>query len=767
MGQLKLSNVRLLDGIFGTSQELGKQYLLQLDPDRLLAPCFEAMGKTPKAPRYGGWEARGIAGHSLGHWLSACALMYSATKDKQLLERVSYTVGELSSVQDEQGYVSGVKREVYDTVFSGDFTVERFSLAGEWVPWYSIHKLYQGLIDVYRETDMQAALDCVIRLADWAKQGIDRLTDEQMEKMLICEHGGMNEVFAELYQITGNHDYLSAAERFTDKTVIQPLLHEQDKLEGLHANTQIPKIIGAAAIGTEDYLHAAQFFYDTVTGHRSYVIGGNSNFEHFEKIDTELLGTQTCETCNTNNMLKLTSMLFDRSHDSRYFDYYEKALFNHILASQDPDSGMKTYFMSTAPGHLKVYCTPENSFWCCTGTGMENPARYGRDIYYSADDSLYVNLFISSEVQWNGMTISQKTNFPYSPVSRLTIEEGEGEFTLKIRIPSWNEGELAAGINQKMVQRRTKDGYAQFCRVFEELYQKDGTGYLEIKRYFKKGDTVDIGMHLALTAVPAKDDTHKIAFQYGPIVLAGCLGTERFPESDIQDVHTALDSVERTVVPPIVTEETDVRRFVHLVDPDTLSFCLELDHDQILLQPFYAVHHQRYTLYWQHYTAEEFAALCHEREIYERKLEQITVDTVRPNEQQSELDHQLAGAHTRCGYALPASCGYRLAIGEDGYFSYTLNAKDANYLMVSYWGSDDCFTMDEVFYTRSFDILYGKRKMATKHLRTECPESIIHDFYKLPKNHADTITITFRTKGAGTAAGGIFGVRTVKEKLCE
>ncbi|WP_174879791.1 beta-L-arabinofuranosidase domain-containing protein, partial [Metabacillus niabensis] len=383
-----MEKVSLLNGIFKDSQEKGMEYLLYLDVDRLIAPCYEAVGKPPKKPRYGGWESTGISGHSIGHWLSAAATMYSLTSNEQLKQKLDYAIEELEIVQsfDDKGYVSGFSRSCFDLVFTGEFEVDNFSLSGGWVPWYSIHKIYAGLIDTYNLTGNEKALAIVIKLADWAKNGTDQLTDEQFQKMLICEHGGMNEAMADLYMITKNKDYLELAKRFCHQSILQPLANEVDELQGKHANTQIPKVIGAAKLyeitGDKTYKKMAQFFWKQVTRHRSYVIGGNSINEHFGPSDTEELGITTTETCNTYNMLKLTEHLFHWSQDVEYIDYYERALYNHILASQDPDSGMKTYFVSTQPGHFKVYCSPDESFWCCTGTGMENPARYTRNIYY-------------------------------------------------------------------------------------------------------------------------------------------------------------------------------------------------------------------------------------------------------------------------------------------------------------------------------------------------------------------------------------------------
>ena len=291
-----MDNVTLLEGLFKTSQDKGKEYLLYLDVDRLAAPCYEAVSQTARKPRYGGWESTPISGHSIGHWLSAASAMVAAAYDGQLKEKIDYTVDELAHIQsfDKDGYVSGFPRTCFDKVFTGDFEVEHFSLAGSWVPWYSIHKIFAGLIDAYSLAGNGKALEVVARLADWAKRGTDRMDDTQFQKMLICEHGGMNEAMANLYSLTGNRDYLDLSVRFCHKAILDPLSRWLDELEGKHANTQIPKVIGAARLyeltGNEDYQRAAVFFWNEVTKRRSYIIGGNSIGEHFgppnqEKLD--------------------------------------------------------------------------------------------------------------------------------------------------------------------------------------------------------------------------------------------------------------------------------------------------------------------------------------------------------------------------------------------------------------------------------------------------------------------------------------------------
>lgn len=759
MGYVK--HVTLSEGMFRTSQETGKQYILSLEPDRLLAPCREAMGQKPKAERYGGWEQREIAGHSLGHWLSAASYMYRADGDDALLKGVRYIVDELAGMQDERGYVGGVKRSVFDALTNGDFSVERFSLNGVWVPWYSVHKLYQGLIDAYVQAGVGEALAVVTGMTDWAVNLLSCLSDEQMKRMMFCEHGGMNDVFAQMYEITGKDAYRNAAIRFTDDSVLEPLGRECDELEGLHANTQLPKIIGAKRIGTEEYRRAAKFFFDTVTRERSYVIGGNSNCEHFEKPGAETLGVQTCETCNTYNMLKLAAQLFDAEHNSRYMDYYEAALYNHILASQDPDSGMKSYFMATEPGHFKVYCTPYDSFWCCTGTGMENPARYGLHIYYEDEDALYVNLFIPSVLEYRGMKISQTTCFPNAPFSKLTIEEGEGTFTLKIRVPEWNMGEMAVGMNGKQIQKPAENGHIRLITEFEELYRQEEKGYIEIKRHFKKGDTIDIGLHMGVTVRPKKDDPHRVSFFYGPIVLASMLGNQSFPETDIQAEHTALDAYPRIDAAPIITKQKDLLSLVTLYDWDTLTFSVTSDDgEQQWMRPYYSIHHQRYNLYLGVYTPKEYEELQKRQKQAEQEKESV-IDCVRPGEQQSEIDHHLRGNQMQAGYLSAASSAYRYAYGGDGYIEYTLTVSGAKEIRITYWGSDDDFSMYADTYWREFDILFDGEQIGQCSLHSERPNELFTVGYPLKKSRKGKGVLRLQTRGEKTCAGGVYRIEVI------
>ncbi len=588
-----MNKISLLNGIFKDSENKGKAYLLYLDSDRLLAPCYEAIGLNPKNYRYGGWEEREISGHSLGHYLSALSYMYIATDDVTIKEKIDYIVDELSYLQDVEktGYVSGFKKDCFDKVFSRNFTVTRFDLGDSWVPWYSIHKIYSGLLDAYKLSNNKKALEILIKLSDWAKNGLDNLTEEEFDKMLYCEHGGMCEVFGLLYEITKNKDYLNLSIRFIDKEIIYPLMKNKDELEGKHANTQIPKILGIAKLyditKDEKYKQVCELFWNIVTRERSYAIGGNSIDEHFGKIRTETLGVTTAETCNTYNMLKLTEYLYKWDHHSKYIDYYEKALYNHILASQDPISGMKTYFVSTKPGHFKVYCSLDKSFWCCTGSGMENPGKYTKNIYYVENNDIYINLFISStiELKEKNIKINQITDFPNKEKTKIIIKESNNEcYTLKIRVPYWISSDIEVLLNGKEV-----------CCDKEK-------GYISIKKLWKKGDVLEIKLNMDLHIYNSREDENKVCFMYGPLVLAGAFGREAFPESDIVEDHLKLNNHKPIEIPSIISENHNLLNKVKKVENKwNLEFELSFNNegnDVVKLIPFYNLHHERYSIYF-------------------------------------------------------------------------------------------------------------------------------------------------------------------------
>ena len=748
-----LGQVALLDGPFRRAMEVDRAYLLKLEPDRFLWPFHERAGLPTKGERYGGWARKDCVGQVSGHYLSACSLMYASTGDPKMKQRVDYLVGEIAAVQKKHGdgYAGPVRTEVWTTTFSGQIKVHKWGLGGGYVPWYVVHKTYAGLIDAYVCTGNAQALEVARGFADWAKKGTDRLTDEQFQKMLLCEHGGMNEAMANLHGLTGNPDYLALARRFDHTQIIGPLEAERDELQGKHVNTQLPKIIGSARLyeqtGEKRYETIARFFWERVVGTRSFAPGGVDFHEHFRAPGEEakFLNWDSCETCAVYNMLKLTRHLFGWRPEARYMDYYERALYNHILGSQDPKTGGLTYFYSLKPGHFKIYSTPFDSMWCCVGTGIENHAKYGDTIYYHDDDTLWVNLFIPSQLDWKekGATVRQETAFPQEDTTTLTVSTKKPqEFALRIRVPYWATKGAEVWINGG-----------------QEKVQAKPQSYLALSRTWKDGDRVKVRLPMSLHLYRARDDESLGVVMFGPLVLAGALGSEGVPE-DLCCVHNKQHS--GTPVPPVpvlVTDSREPASWVRRTDGKALRFQTQNvgKPQDVSLIPLHEVHHQRYTVYWRLLTPAEWVEEKAARDAEERlrkELEARTVDFVAPDAQ-LERAHNQQGKTTSSGAAFGRR--WRDARGG-GWFSYDMKVLPDQPvdLIVTYWGGDGG--------NRVFDILVDGRKVATQKLNTPKPGQFTGVTYRVPVECTKGKTkVTVKFQGhPGSMAGGVFGCRIVK-----
>jgi DUF1680 family protein len=452
----------------------------------------------------------------------------------------------------------------------------------------------EGLIDMYQYTGNKQALDIAIKMSDWAYHKLENLSTEQLAIMHKTEFGGMMEAAYNLYSITGNVNDKKLAEFFYHHSILDPLAQKEDKLAGNHANTQIPKIIGEARgyelTGNERERNIAEFFWQTVIDHHTYVTGGNSDHEFFFEPDqiSKHISPATTESCNTYNMLKLTRHLFTWTANAKYADYYEQALYNHILASQDPETGMVMYFLSYKPGTFKTYCTKENSFWCCVGTGFENHAKYGEGIYYHDDKGIYVNLFIPSELTWKekGIKLKQQTGYPEEATTHLTIQEiKDGNVPLYIRYPSWATSGAAVKINGRNVK----------------ISQKPGS-YIVLKKTWKTGDKIDITYPMSLHLVATNDNSNMAAVVYGPIVLAGDLGTEGI-ESPAPYGKDQLDFRNTAVPDNIVTtlniNGKKLNDWLIPVNGKQLVFkTTGVASKEITMIPYYQIDKQRYVIYW-------------------------------------------------------------------------------------------------------------------------------------------------------------------------
>ena len=622
-----LEEVRLLDGPFKHAMDMDRQYLLMLDVDRLLHTFRVNAGLPSSASPLGGWEEpKGeLRGHFAGHYLSACALMYASTGDPRVKEKGNALVAGLAACQEKlgSGYLSAYPEEFFDRVEAQKSV---------WAPYYTLHKIYAGLLDMYVYCDNAQALEVCKKFADWVIARNARLTDEQMQRMLGNEHGGMNEVLANLYGLTGEAKYLKIAQRFNHHAVLDPASRREDKLTGLHANTQIPKFIGTARqyeLTGEDWLGtASKFFWDTVVHERSYVIGGHSDGEGFspkEKL-SEAFGPSTTETCNTYNMLKLTRHLFCWEPRVEYAEYYERALFNHILASQNPADGMTCYYVPLRNGSHKEYCTPNDSFWCCTGTGIENHAKYGDSIYFHHDDILYVNLFLASELNWKakGVQVRQETQYPDEDRSKLVFRCAKPtEFNLHLRYPHWA---TVSGMEIRV------NG--------QELRLADVPGtWVAIKRVWNDGDVVEITMPFTLRTEGFKDNPNRFAYLNGPVVLAAGVDTRKPFPAVIAEDGKWLTGFQPVAGQPNTFVASGLFRIPGEPKPTSVT-----------LEPFYKIHGQRsYEVYWDRFTSAQWVGKEAEYQAQlarQREYEARTVDYVEAGMDQNERDHKFQGENT-------------------------------------------------------------------------------------------------------------------------
>ena len=604
--EFKLQQVALLPGVFKNAQQTDMTYMLALDPDRLLAPYLTEAGLTPKKKSYGNWENTGLDGHIGGHYLSALSNMYASTHNAEMNRRLDYMLVQLKRCQDKigSGYLGGTPggTAMWKDIAAGKIEADTFALNKKWVPLYNIHKLFAGLRDAYIIAGKTQAREILVRLTDYIDGVSRKLTDTQIQTMLISEHGGLNEIFADVSVITGHNKYLVLARRFSHKAILDPLIHGEDQLNGLHANMQIPKAVGFQRIsevgGDADYSKAARFFWETVVNNRTVVIGGNSVNEHFNptgnftKMITDIAGP---ETCNSYNMLKLTRHLFEKQGEVKYIDFYERVLYNHILSSQHPTHGGFVYYTSMRPKHYRVYSQPQVAMWCCVGSGMENHGKYGELIYSYRQNDVYVNLFIASRLNWaeKGLVLSQQTKFPDNETTRLLVEAVKpGAFSINVRYPHWvKAGKMQIKINGIKVP----------------FYGQPGS-YVRLDRTWKKGDEIDVRLPMDLTTEFLPDSSKYLAFLHGPIVLAA--------KTDTTDLDNLLADGDQfggyrargkmyplNTAPVLVSSDTNLAKYLKAVDgmPQTFiapELITPAKFKNLELMPFYKLHDARYMIYW-------------------------------------------------------------------------------------------------------------------------------------------------------------------------
>jgi len=762
-----LQQVRITDGPFAHAMHTNVNYLLAMEPDRLLAPYLREAGLKPQTDSYGNWENTGLDGHIGGHYLSALSLGYAATGDQALLDRLEYMLDQLKLAQEAgEGYLGGIpnSKAMWAEIKAGKIKADLFSLNDRWVPLYNIDKIFHGLRDAYEIAHREQARTMLLDLGEWMLDITAELSDEQIQQMLYSEHGGLNEVFADMAAISGDERYLVLARQFTHQKIIQPLTQHQDKLTGLHANTQIPKIIGALRVAELDddkvWEDAASFFWKTVSQHRSVSIGGNSVREHFhdEQDFTPMVeDIEGPETCNTYNMMKLSKMLFLRTGEQRYLDFYERATYNHILSSQHPEHGGLVYFTSMRPGHYRMYSSVQDSMWCCVGSGIENHSKYGELVFTHSGDSLWVNLFMPATLNWQdkGVLIQQNTRFPDDDKVTLEVNPSNDSatFTLNIRQPQWADESLQLAVNGEVVETPVADGY------------------LQLRREWQAGDTVTLSLNPALHVEQLPDGQDYYSVMYGPVVMATpvtafanehlnfvaddsrmghiAAGPVCPPEAlpiMLGEPQTFLANLERTQQPELaftVTSNVAIADPVEASAPTTLI-------------PFFRLHDARYQVYWPQLNEagfSEFVADAKAKATAASALQAITVDKVTPGEQQPEVEHDFVGENTRAG--VNNGMHWRDA---SGYFQYQLSNPDrrAKSLRITYFKGD---------VNRQFTININGEVLAEVALPVGSPAS---DFYTVDyplspsMQQADKLKLKFQA-GKDSVAGGIYGVRLIAE----
>ena len=744
-----LNNVKLLPGsLFYKAMETSEKYLLSLDINRLAYGLRKQNGLNPKAEKsYGGWENGG--GISYGHYLSGCALMYASTGDKRFLERVNMLVAEIKEAQATApdawflGGKAGLKMLRKDTLYltKPDEAGQPWDFNKEGNLWYSLHKIFAGVRDAYLYTGNEDAKVILIKLSEWLENWASKVNSDLLQAVLSVEQGGMSEVIADVHAITGEKKYLELARSFTHINTVYPVAACEDVLCARHANDQIPKFIGASRIyelsGNKVMKDASFNFWDMVLRDHTSIIGGNGLYERFGKPgeQSKRIGYSSSETCNTYNMLKLSKRLYSHSGDKKYMDYFERALYNHILASQEPETGCVSYFTSLAPGMFRYYSTPENSFWCCVGTGMENHAKYNEAIYFHNDNDLYINLFIPSELNWKekGLTIQMKTSFPESDTVNIKISKNQSyKANLFIRYPSWLSTEPSLSYNKQ-----------KLAFIIEN-------GYLRIKAAFKEGDQITLVYPQTLHIETINDDKYLSSFLYGPIVLAGELGTKDLPSSfHIESPHGGLIYPKTIDIPYFVASKTNLESWITKDAATPLKFTAKANGiaENVSLIPFYKLHHQRYALYWKLYTENEYKNLALE-----------FPDEVKIGDTKSEKEHNLKGEKTdtlRWHSAFRMHNLYRFA-KDSGWFSYDLKVNPKNqkhYLMCKFSGDEPVNTQ--------FDIIVNGTNLVSLDNYKRSPFTEVDDVFELPQSlwkGKEKVTVMFRPK-AGNTTGGLYGIR--------
>jgi DUF1680 family protein len=788
--RLPLDGVRLLGGPLKMAQDADIRYLLELEPDRMLAYYRQNAGLAPKAKPYGGWDGggRNLTGHIAGHYLSAISAMWLATGDTRFRSRADYIVGEMKLVQDRHGdgYLCALEggRACFNALAKGEIKAAAFDLNGQWSPWYTLHKTFAGLRDAYRYTGNRTALRVETKFAEWAAGVLSGLDSAQIQHMLDTEFGGMNEVLVDLYADTGDARWLRLSYDFEQPAFIGPLSRHEDVLGDKHANTQFPKLIGSAArfayTAQPVDLLAAAYFWDEVTGHHSFATGGDGTDEYFGPPDHigERVHGRTAESCNVYNMLKMSRQMFSITPDVHYADFHERALFNHAMASINPDNSRMCYMVPVGPGVTHEYQDMFDSFTCCVGTGMENHALAGDGMYFEAGDKLWVNIYAPSTAQWRdaGVDITMQTDFPIGETAKLTLRTRKPrEFTLLMRHPYWAEG-FSIALNGEAVEASAPESAAAANSatggngvVRRAMYTSPVpvSSYVQLKRTWRDGDTVEVRLPKTLRLERTPDVPTRASIMWGPLVLAGDLGPVP-PHHHVAGEDEVLVHPE-IVVPVFVAADRGLDDWIKPVqgaaghfrtvgaghEPDAEGKPNEVD-----LVPFYQVHDRTYSTYWDIVTEEQWAGMkrqyAHDAE-QARMLDAATVAlmTSTMNGSDERAFNYQAGKDIVAAYVAG-----RVGRAGRSWFSYDMPVERGHpmRLVVTYYSADRRTS------PAAFDILADGQTVAEQKIPRTDPGHFYDVSYPLPAALTaakQKITVRFQATERSQIAA-IFAVRTVR-----
>lgn len=743
INDFKLNEVVVADDYFVNALEKEIDYLKAYDEDRLVAGFLETASMKPKKPKYNGWENTEIRGHSLGHYMTAAAQAVAQTGDKELKEKLEYIVSELSKSQLKSGYLSAFPETLFDNVENKKPC---------WVPWYTMDKIISGLTAAYTLAGIKQALLVVTRLGDWVYNRVSKWDSNTQNTVLAVEYGGMNEAMYDLYKVTKDEKHAMAAHMFDELPLFEELEKGNDILNGKHANTTIPKFLGAlyryVARGClkedEFYFNAARKFFDIVVENHTYITGGNSEWEHFGEsriLDAERTNCN-CETCNTYNMLKLARELFRLTADKKYADFYENTFLNAIMSSQNPKTGMTMYFQPMATGFFKVYSTPFDSFWCCTGTGMENFTKCNDSIYFHNEDTVFVNQFITSRLDWQekGFVLEQNSDIPNSEKTTFTITSSRGDVKLAVRIPDWSAGKIKVLVNEDDVKPEVKNGY--------------------IMLKVNDRDKIQLSIPMKVAAYPLYDNEHCIGLKYGPVVLSAELGTEDMEESKTGvDVTIATRNI--SIKDFITVDDGDVDKWIENINDnvvrinDGVRFHLKgTDSDGLVFSQHYRQHKERYGIYWNMVEKDSKALqkhIAHEKN--KKRRERVAIDSIPVGNDQYELLHNIKGENTGAGTF--NGLNLRHAWSDEGWFSYDMKVDDTkkNYLLVKYFGPNE---------GRTFNIYVDDKLLIEETIMDKNHGDFYDEYYELPEKiikGKEIINVKFAVRG-DSWVGGIF------DKLC-